>query len=583
MRYVRSLSLAIAVFGVAILPAVGHAFSCEDADVTPRNKGRLTRVTHPGGETRFGYNVHGAVTVTQEQIAEKIFHSCYEHTLGKPTALAYPSGMSVRYDYAGKIRIRAMSLDGVPLVGAIRYLPFSNTVTGFLFANSEPYVRVYDQDGFIKSITLGPAAGAYDDFAQSFAYDGVDRLISATVTGVPSLARKYVYDGVNRIQTDVGGQVTNYMYPNTSNRLSGLTGATQRTYSYDAAGYMTSLGGIALAYDGRGRLKQAGSTTYIVNGLGQRVAKTVGGAARYFVYDVAGHLLGEYDALGNPIQETVWLYDTPIAVVKPKAGGGREVFNVFTDYLDTPRVIANQQNQIVWRWDAADPFGVIPPNEDPSGLGTFEFNGAFPGMYRDKELGTYYNYLRDCYIPDIGRYCQSDPIGLAGGISTYGYANGNPLTNTDPRGLSSAKARVMVLLAQGNVAEAILIAEAAGLAIGTRLQQIQASIQALQSRFPLVSNSCERLAQGTYNAFNALKLNPEFIKISNTAQTPYIYIGDKYVTHQHFAVRVGDRVYDAFTGANGMLYSQYLNMLNRSNNGPNSYLIQHLKDIAMYL
>jgi RHS repeat-associated protein len=54
-------------------------------------------------------------------------------------------------------------------------------------------------------------------------------------------------------------------------------------------------------------------------------------------------------------------------------------------------------------------------NENPSALGTFTCNLRFPGQYFDKETNLHYNYYRD-YSPEIGRYIESDPIGLAGGV-----------------------------------------------------------------------------------------------------------------------------------------------------------------------
>jgi RHS repeat-associated protein len=113
------------------------------------------------------------------------------------------------------------------------------------------------------------------------------------------------------------------------------------------------------------------------------------------------------------------------------------VYYIHTDHLETPREITNEQNQTVWKNPPlTEPFGNTPVDDDPDGDGqVFTFNLRFPGQYYDQETGTHYNYFRDNYLPDFGRYGQSDPIGLRGGINTYGYVRGNPLSLIDFLGL----------------------------------------------------------------------------------------------------------------------------------------------------
>jgi RHS repeat-associated protein len=111
-----------------------------------------------------------------------------------------------------------------------------------------------------------------------------------------------------------------------------------------------------------------------------------------------------------------------------------KLYFVHVDHLNTPRLAADDQQRTVWRWDQAEPFGSNPPDENPSGLGALEFPLRLLGQYFDRETGLHYNYFRD-YDPQTGRYVESDPIGLAGGLNTYSYVGGNPISYIDPDGL----------------------------------------------------------------------------------------------------------------------------------------------------
>jgi RHS repeat-associated protein len=111
-----------------------------------------------------------------------------------------------------------------------------------------------------------------------------------------------------------------------------------------------------------------------------------------------------------------------------------QLYFIHADHLNTPRLVADDQQRTVWRWDQQEPFGNSVPDENPGGLGTFDLPLRLPGQYFDKETNLHYNYFRD-YDPSLGRYAESDPIGLNGGLNPYRYVEANPLATVDPTGL----------------------------------------------------------------------------------------------------------------------------------------------------
>jgi RHS repeat-associated protein len=600
------------------------------ANTVAANIGKLTTINDESGATLFFYDASGRpirkyqkLSGTQSAWAKDIFYT-YGSTgtaKGKLASMTYPSGNRINYTYDAAGRIASVTLNPTNANGygtntavtttilyAIKYNPAGQYYSG-VWGNHTATVpsamghaddidgRVWayhlgnpSQGGTIRSLQFDPASritaythtgtgiGAFApaNFNQNFSYDNLGRL---TGYSGASGSQTYSYDATgNRTSTGID----NHIVDPASNRLSSTTGpAPAKANTYDAAGNLTGDGTVTYTYSDRGRLqsvlKGTATTNYSYDGLGQRVKKigAVETSIVQYVYDLQGHLLGEYDFYGRPLQETVFLGDMPIAVLTQVVGGsgagvvqvdntdtvnvtavgswpaattipgyqgtnyqahaatatttdsftwkvniptpGRYWFQarwtadatragnatytitgtdgvstkvvdqrinnntwvnlgvksitaagvatvklstsslgsvsadvvralpstattsvnyVFTDHLNTPRVITrNTDNQMVWRWDSADSFGVAQPNQNPAALGTFTYNPRFPGQLYDAETGLYYNYHRH-YEPDTGTYTQSDPIGLAGGINTYAYVSGNPVNFIDPLGLT---------------------------------------------------------------------------------------------------------------------------------------------------
>ncbi len=416
-------------------------------DTGTNNKGRLMQVSDASGSTTWTYSTLGRVASrTQSMGVSKNVGYGY-NSAGQLTTLTTPSGQTITYGYTNN-RITSITVNSTTLLNGVLYDPFG-PARQWTWGNSTLAVRSFDQDGNVDQLdSAGLRTYAQDDafritgitdavnpnLSWTLAYDLLDRLTSASKTGQ---SQTWTYDANSNRLTQGGTSSSTFTISGTNNQLSSVSGALSRTYGYDAAGNTTSYGGFTFSYNDAGRMTGVSgpaTASYAHNALGQRVKKVAGGVTTYFVFDEAGHLLGEYDGAGALIQETIWLEDIPVATLRPN-GGSVSIFYVHADHLNTPRRITRPSDSvIVWRWDS-DPFGTDAANQDPDGdSNQFAYNLRFPGQYFDAETGLSYNYRRD-YDPQVGRYVQSDPIGLRGGINTYSYVAGNPLSYFDPDGL----------------------------------------------------------------------------------------------------------------------------------------------------
>lgn len=428
--------------------------------------GRMTSSATDSVSTRHAYNELGQMTLFTQSVLPSsggnpgVVNSTvgYAYTDGGQLAsVTYPSGRVVTYTYAGGL------LQSLSVANGAAATP-RTIVSNVLFSGSSarwtfetelgPRLNAWTHDlmgrpvryslGEVEREVRYSAAGkvaSYNHtgsqsalYDQAFTYDNAGRL--ETVTRGSAVTR-YAYDpnGNRTLVTNAGGQQVYTTDPD-SNRLGSTTNPS-RTFTYDDAGNITGDSRWAATYDASGRMVDitAGgfTTAYAHDAWGRRIRKAGPLGVRLFVYNPQHQLLGEYDAAGAPVFEYIWMNGHPVAAMATGAAGVTNIHFIYADHLGSPRVVMDERARIRWRW-ASDPFGNDAPNTNPVGVGPFVLNLRMPGQYYDAESGLFYNHMRD-YDPAMGRYIESDPLGLEGGLNTYAYVESDPLLNADPSGL----------------------------------------------------------------------------------------------------------------------------------------------------
>jgi RHS repeat-associated protein len=428
-------------------------------------QGRLTRITDATGSTAYCYDRRGNVIGKTQITAGETLAVTYGYTLADRIAtIIYPSGglATYGYDAAGRVNLltwkEAPSAATVTVVSGISYYPFgpANVLT---YGSGRTLAKTYDQDYQIDSV----ASSATDGLKLDFGRDVMANITSASSTlGASPPDRSYVYDKLYRltqVNDSAGAMLEDYNYNKTGDRtLKQFAGQAAQAYTYlvgthrlgsvdgvnriyDANGNTTDRGdGVVLGYDDRNRLASAAvagnATTYGYSGRGERVLKVQANGgdaiADRYLYSEVGQLLFSLSTVSSPAsskksEEYLYVDAVPVAVARTSGLSYLEA-----DHLGTPRISANPGTDAKeWAWSLlGSAFGenlatVLTADKD--------LVLRFPGQWRDIETGLYYNYFRD-YDSIVGRYVESDPIGLRGGIGTYDYVRSMPLKAFDPIG-----------------------------------------------------------------------------------------------------------------------------------------------------
>jgi RHS repeat-associated protein len=446
--------------------------------------------------TRYSYDKAGRLSEKRLPDGLIVLHRYDAHGAPAGLALRYPNGKeqpiieSLKADPVHGLREVTFGNGVVTAYAKDRQGRVAGIVTAAnVNGDSKPLYSqrlTYDAGGRITAIERNGAAEHYQ-------YDGQDRLVEVRT---PQEQRRFAYDEVgNRTAVwqaaeDVVGKASDTLqnayqqqsltYQAGSNRLLALLGEPRSTSAaasaleYDATGNPIAVGKRRSAYGVEGRLREvteAGRVLgrYAYNALDERVGKHTEGGTTYYLY-ADNHMVAEIDGGGRITAHYLYRANTPIAKIEtrslhrdqegwtraepnrtqrlmrwmhrslfgvdeiPAIVGSARVLYLHTDHIGALRAATDTRSRVVWK-ATYQAFGAANPIEDPDADGApVRIALRLPGQQFDSESGLHYNYYRN-YDPRLGRYLESDPIGLEGGINTYTYASSDPIARYDPFGL----------------------------------------------------------------------------------------------------------------------------------------------------
>jgi RHS repeat-associated protein len=379
--------------------------------------GRLTGITDQSGTLAFQYDKRGNLTQEQKTMEGHVFTTQYQYDQnGNLKKIIYPNGREVTYtlNQANQITQIVGTKDSTNTTYAqsATYAPFGPLKT-YTAGNGLPIINQYDDDYQLTNLKAGAVINRDYQYDETSNVTQISNMGNLPVSSAETMTYSYQNNN-NQLTQAINGTSTTFAYNAAGNLITEQKSGTTRTFTYNDAQRLASVteGSITLG-------------EYSYDALGRRKKKVPGGNTTLYIYDQNGLLIEECSSDGTWQKDYIYLNGQPLAMIV--ANAPENVYYYHNDHLGTSQMMTDSTGAVVWSAQY-EPFGEATIN-----IGQITNNLRFPGQYFDAETGLNYNWHRD-YKPELGRYIESDPIGLRGGINLYTYALNSPLKFVDPKG-----------------------------------------------------------------------------------------------------------------------------------------------------
>jgi RHS repeat-associated protein len=391
---------------------------------------------------------------------------------GKRQSIAYGNNTVTNYQYDPKTfrltQLITTGKNGTDLLQKLQY-------TYDPVANITAVKDNAQQSSFFNNTVVSPSG--------NYTYDAIYRLVSATGrehigqnkppspkdefrTNLPmpgdgaamrNYTQSYQYDAVGNIlqmihAAGAGSFTRTYAYGTTSNRLQSNTiNSTTETFTYDQHGNMLSLAHLqGLTWDFKDELHQVnlgggGIAYYVYDGTGQRTRKIIerqdgnkeeriylGGFEWYRKTNSAGVIQSTTETL-HVMDDTRRIAMIETNTVKNGLPAAEQLIRYqYSNHLGSSSLELDQNANII-SYEEYHPYGTTAYQAMNATINAAAKRYRYTGMERDEESGMAYHSAR-YYLPWLGRWLSTDPIGITDGTNVYSYVSNNPIVFIDLTG-----------------------------------------------------------------------------------------------------------------------------------------------------